>query len=252
MRENSGSGRIVSKRLCGNRLNMGNFNWTCPHCERDVTIDTESRLSTREHTLWIKNSDGRFTLVSNFFVCPNNQCRKFTLSVSLHHSSATASGPEKIGEARNSWNLIPPSRAKTFPDYIPKPIRDDYWEACVIQELSPKAAATLARRCLQGILRDFWGVNPGTLFNEIKQIEDKLDADSWNAIDAVRKIGNIGAHMESDINVIIDVDPGEAELLIQLVETLLREWYIAREERQKRMAAIVSVIRTKTAKPNGT
>ena len=31
----------------------------------------------------------------------------------------------------------------------------------------------------------------------------------WQAIDAVRSIGNIGAHMEKDINLIVDVDPEE-------------------------------------------
>lgn len=36
----------------------------------------------------------------------------------------------------------------------------------------------------------------------------------------VREIGNIGAHMEADINVIIDVDPDEAQILIDLVELL--------------------------------
>jgi len=39
-----------------------------------------------------------------------------------------------------------------------------------------------------------------------------VDPLTWEAIDAVRKLGNIGAHMEKDINVIVDVDPEEAEL----------------------------------------
>ena len=55
---------------------------------------------------------------------------------------------------------------------------------------------------------------------------------TWDAIDAVRKVGNIGAHIEKDINVIIDVEPREAELLIGLIEMLLKDWYVVREERQ--------------------
>jgi hypothetical protein len=144
------------------------------------------------------------------------------------------------------WNLIPPSKAKTFPSYVPKAVLDDYREACLIQELSPKASATLSRRCLQGILRDFWKVKPGRLVDEIEAIKDQVDSVTWAAIEAVRKIGNVGAHMEKDINVIVDVDPNEAELLVGLVETLIREWYIAREERQKRMGAIVKAASAKT------
>jgi len=53
-------------------------------------------------------------------------------------------------------------------------------------------------------------VKPGRLFDEINAIQEKLDADLWEAIDGLRKIGNIGAHMESDVNLIVDVEPDEA------------------------------------------
>jgi hypothetical protein len=40
--------------------------------------------------------------------------------------------------------------------------------------------------------------------------------------------------MEADINVIVDVDPEEATLLISLIETLLTDWYIARHNHPRR------------------
>lgn len=227
---------------------MANFNWTCPHCERAVTI-TDERLSTGTHTLWIENAAGRRSLVTIFIVCPNQDCRQFTLTASLH-SSANSNSGERLLTKLQEWNLIPPSRAKSFPAYIPQVILEDYREACLIRDLSPKAAATLARRCLQGILRDFWKAKPDRLVDEIEQIKDKIDPLTWDAIQAVRYIGNIGAHMEKDINLIIDVDSEEADLLIDLVETLLREWYIAREERQRRMGAIVAAATAKGTKPS--
>ena len=84
------------------------------------------------------------------------------------------------------------------------------------------------------------GVKPGRLVDEIKAIQDRIDEETWSAIGAIRKIGNIGAHMENDINVIVEVDPEEAGLLIELVETLLNEWYVARHTKRERMAAIVA------------
>jgi hypothetical protein len=225
---------------------MSDFNWICPHCERAVTI-SEGRTVEAESILHIANADGGRNLKSKFIVCPNPECRHFTLTVDLHASSW--SGNHRLwvtGDKLQSWSLIPPSKAKTFPSYVPQAFRDDYLEACLIQELSPKASATLSRRCLQGILRDCWGVKPGRLVDEIEQIKDRVDSITWDAIEAVRKIGNIGAHMEKDINVIIDVDPNEAELLVGLVETLIREWYVGREERKKRMGAIVAAASTKT------
>lgn len=136
--------------------------------------------------------------------------------------------------------LLPNSLAKQLPDYIPEAIRHDYEEACAIVNLSPKASATLSRRCLQGMIRDFWEISKKTLYLEIDALKDKIPADLWSSIDALRQLGNIGAHMEKDTDVIVDIDPNEAESLIKLIELLMKEWYINREERKKLFSDIIS------------
>jgi hypothetical protein len=153
---------------------------------------------------------------------------------------------------KRSWRLIPDSSAKVFPSYIPKPLLDDYREACLIRDLSAKASATLARRCLQGIIRDFWKVSKPRLVDEIEAIKDQLDTTTWEAIDSVRKVGNIGAHMEKDINLVIDVDPNEAQLLIELIETFFDEWYIARHDREERMKKVKGLAASKATKKDAT
>ena len=152
--------------------------------------------------------------------------------------------PKKDGQ-RRVWQLIPQSKAQSFPDYIPKTILDDYNETCLIKDLSPKASATLARRCLQGIIRDFWEVTPGKLAKEIEQIKDKVEELTWQAIEGVRSVGNIGAHMEEDVNLIVDIEPNEAELLINLIEILLKDWYIVRHDKATRLEAIVKLAEDK-------
>ena len=57
--------------------------------------------------------------------------------------------------------------------------------------------------------------------------------------------------MEKDINLIVDVEPNEAKLLIGLIETLISDWYIVREERKNRMAQIVTVAEDKAKKKMG-
>src|SRR5262249_50200354 len=54
-------------------------------------------------------------------------------------------------------------------------------------------------------------------------------------------IGNIGAYMKADINVILDVDPNEAQLLIELVELLFGEWYVARAARTERLGKLKAI-----------
>lgn len=97
------------------------------------------------------------------------------------------------------------------------------------------------------MIRNFWEVSKPRLFDEIEAIKDRLDASTWDAIDAVRKVGNIGAHMEKDINLVLDVEPNEAQLLIELIETLFEEWYVARHEREERMKKIKGLAVSKDA-----
>jgi hypothetical protein len=135
-------------------------------------------------------------------------------------------------------------------------IREDFAEASAIRNLSPKASASLARRCLQGMIRDFWQVHTRpaeprsklaraqdrkTLFDEIEAIQEWVDPVTWQAIDVVRRLGNIGAHMELDVNVIVDVEPEEAERLLGLIEMLINEWYVARKTREERLQGIVAL-----------
>ena len=137
--------------------------------------------------------------------------------------------------------LAPRSHARQFPDFIPQAIRSDYEEACSIVNLSPKASATLARRCLQGMIRDFWGITENNLSRAIQDLQNKVTAAQWAAIDALRKIGNIGAHMESDVNLIIEIDSGEAEQLIKLIELLLDKWYISRHDEEELLKSITQI-----------
>ena len=143
--------------------------------------------------------------------------------------------------------IVPSSLAKQFPDYIPEQIRQDYIEAHNILHLSPKASATLSRRCLQGMIHDFFGVTEKNLNAEITALKDVVDPMIWKGLDDLRKLGNIGAHMEKDIDLIIDIDPDEAEKLIRLIEFLIEKWYITRHETEKLFAEISAISAEKEA-----
>lgn len=231
------------------------LNWTCPHCERHAVI-TDEVYSVELHRLSIANLGGRHALGSRFYVCPNPKCRKYTLEVTLWPWTPTQMHPYyALGDPIRTWRLVPWGKARSFPDYVPQAIRDDYAEAHSILELSPKSAATLARRAVQGIVRDYWGIAKPTLNLELQELErrvgQEITRETWEDIDAVRSIGNIGAHMEKDINIIVDVEPGEAELLIKLVETLIEDTYVARHEREERHAQLIALKAAKAKEREG-
>ncbi|UAN59896.1 DUF4145 domain-containing protein [Serratia sp. JSRIV004] len=219
--------------------------WECPYCG-SVAVYENMRKKSNSFFFSHENKYGPMALHSAVFVCPNENCKEYTVGVYITKSETDSYGNlYDLEEVVDKWRLKPQANVKLFPDYIPIAILDDYKESVLIRDLSPKAAATLARRCLQGMIRDFWEVKPGRLVDEINGIKDKVDHSTWSAIDAIRSIGNIGAHMEKDINLIVDVEPDEADLLIRLIETLLNDWYVEREERNKRTRAIVDLARIK-------
>ncbi len=224
---------------------MSGFSWNCPYCSHDVFI-TESHLSSDIHYFSKENKDGLLGIATQVIVCPNEACRDYMITAHLHQAdNTTGMGLRLVGDPLLSWRLKPQSQAKAFPSYIPKAIINDYSEACLIRDLSPKSSATLSRRCLQGIIRDFWGISKGRLFDEITELQGKTDATTWKAIDAVRSIGNIGAHMEREINVIVEVEPNEAGLLIGLIEILLKDWYITKHEREEHLKKIIAAAEAK-------
>jgi hypothetical protein len=142
---------------------------------------------------------------------------------------------------------------------VPQPLAEDYKEGWSILDRSPKSSAVLARRCVQGAIRDFCGISKDTLNQEIDELEQRYENGSLGAlapyvshdlieaIDNVRKVGNIGAHMEKDVNKVIPIAHDEAKLLLDLVSTLFTEWYQAKSEREARLQKLVGIAAEKAA-----
>ena len=54
--------------------------------------------------------------------------------------------------------------------------------------------------------------------------------------------------MEKDINLILDVEPDEAQALVNLIELLFEEWYVAKHVRAERLGKLGFVAENKDAK----
>jgi uncharacterized protein DUF4145 len=115
------------------------------------------------------------------------------------------------------------SRVPLGPE-IPDEFAGDYREACLTLPDSPEASAALSRRCLQHLLREEAKVKPGKLVNEIQQFLDsgKLPSYLAESLDGVRNLGNFAAHpiKSTASGEIIDVEPGEAEWNLDVLESL--------------------------------
>jgi Domain of unknown function (DUF4145) len=231
------------------------FNWTCPHCQMPQVVTEKNYFRSSSP---IYNPPGQYGPVAfdlTSITCQNVDCAKMTLTLDLdQRQDIPRTGGYELLNTVASWRLLPESSAKPQPDYIPAPIVEDYTEACRIRDLSPKASATLARRCLQGMIRDFCGISRARLIDEINDLRTQIDEnreprgvthESVDAIDAVRQIGNIGAHMEKEVDLIIEIDDDEAQVLLDLIETLFADWYVEREKRKQRFAGTLALAEAK-------
>ena len=229
--------------------------YTCPYCNHPTFV-TNPNMGSYLHVINIDekrfDDNTKRGVYYEAIACPNPSCKKLTFIVTIQEvTKDNWDNWKDTGITMNQWQLLPESLAKPQPSYIPKAILEDYNEASKILKLSPKAAASLARRCLQGMIRDFYGIKKSTLNLEIGALEDEVSSEVWAAIDAVRSVGNIGAHMEKDVNLIIDIDSDEAELLIKLIEDLFEDWYVVRHDRQIRQSKLKDLAKEKQAMRSG-
>jgi len=175
--------------------------------------------------------------------CP--ACKRFVLSLE-------SGAPSLVGPQRNFTGLqVVQARLQVWPKgssrppcppEVPARFADDYKEACVVFPDSAKAASALGRRCLQNLLRDEAKVRPGNLADEIQQAIDsgKLPADLSDSVDAIRNVGNFAAHplKSQQTGQILDVEPGEAEWTLDVLESLFEFYFVRPAALQKREAAL--------------
>lgn len=229
---------------------MTGSSWTCPFCNRPTTI-TEEDADYNNVGLFHDTKHGYVGISWVSIRCPNKDCHEVFLKVFFDEREIKDRSYEnEVVKHLQTWTLRPESNAKPQPEYIPSQIREDYHEACLIAEKSPKASAALSRRCLQGMIRNFWDIKRKRLIDEVNALEDLVDADTWEAIKAVKDVGTIGAHMEQNINIIIPVDQDEAILLIKMIEQLFEDWYVHRHRKQQRMQRTIEMAKNKKEQKN--
>jgi hypothetical protein len=122
---------------------------------------------------------------------------------------------------------------KPTPNEVPPHIKEDYEEACRVLPISPKASATLSRRCLQALLRE-QGYTQKNLIDQITALLGETDPKRYlpsvlhDTVDTIRNFGNFAAHPITDQTTLqlISVEPGEAEWCLDILEELFDHYYV--------------------------
>ena len=127
--------------------------------------------------------------------------------------------------------VYPKTTARPVPPEVDLAFENDFREACLVIGDSEKASAALSRRCLQKLLIEKAGAKEkATLDSQIQEVLDSgvLQSQLADAIDAIRTVGNFGAHpiKSTHTGEVIEVELGEAEWLLDTLEGLFDFYFV--------------------------
>ena len=216
---------------------------TCPHCGRGVQFVSAAVVGIAGPSVselhWVAFKEGRDTelptgpntsttlesdrVCISACSCPMSNCRRLILEATYEKRNHEANTWEKT----KSYLVYPRAgKRKPVPDKVQKDIQEDFEEACLVLQDSPKASAALSSRCLQAVLRE-QGYTQKDLSDQIEAVLPHLPIDIASMIDAVRNVGNFGAHptKSKSTGEILPVEPGEAEWSTEVLEVLFDHYY---------------------------
>jgi Domain of unknown function (DUF4145) len=223
---------------------------TCPHCGKGVQflasrkgvvpVDVGSTISIIPANAaplgWISNPVAAKQYLE-IVTADCALCSKPIIAIQFHKLVRLNTGAERL-EYLGSRLVWPASAArKPLPQGVPVHLAEDYRESSVVINDSEKASAALSRRCLQSLLREVGNTQGKDLFDQIGEVLPTLPGYLQQQLDAVRNIGNFAAHPQKSkaTGEIIDVEPGEAEWNLDVLDLLFDFYYeqprIAKEKR---------------------
>ena len=180
------------------------------------------------------SSDDRYWYTYSM-TCPS--CDELILYIEQHSVCDNRGQPS--GTCLQSYLGWPRIGARRrAPSGVPDEFAHDYNEACLVLDLSCKAAAALGRRCLQNVLRSVREFRGRTLYDEIENVLSAAELPSYIAEDLhfLREVGNLAAHATNDsaTGELVDVEPGEAEAVLEVLLSLFDFYFVAPAESRAR------------------
>lgn len=145
-----------------------------------------------------------------------------------------------IGKDNRKWIAFPRHSARPpLHPTVPQHIAQDYREAALVLEDSPKASAALSRRCLQALLES-QGIKGDSIADQLKVALPQLPGYVAPFVDQLRKLGNAAAHPKPHATTgeIIDVQPDEAEWMLELLDQLFDHYYTKPAAANEKLASL--------------
>jgi len=191
----------------------------CPHCNNSIFFE-ESDAVAYEYGKENRAKAGitGYDIAHGF--CPS--CNE--LIVMIREGKYKGGDYPHLENPQNEDIIYPRGANRPIEPEIPQKYASDFKEAVAVVKLSPKASAAISRRLLQSILREESKIKKSSLADEIEEFihREGIPSHLSGAVDAVRNVGNFAAHPLKNTHTgeIVDVEPGEAEWLLDVLEAM--------------------------------
>ena len=209
----------------------------CPHCR--TAFDRKNAQPDEYQLGW----DGEYFWVVLWVKCPT--CERFVIDLLSAPeredgvSQQQGSGEPKYDLTRlNELQVHPLGKSRPLSSDVPAAYADRFQKAVQVLPLAADASAALSRRLLQDLIREEAEITKRDLYTEVQELLDSnaLPSDLANDLDAIRTVGNFAAHSikSQSTGQVVDVEIGEAEWLIEVLEELFDFYFLRPKERQRR------------------
>jgi hypothetical protein len=177
----------------------------------------------------------RFRIIEDEFEC--GYCKThvvkfqyllFDHSESLKWSRCSNPNCGKLNIFLENKLVHPSALTVNVPKEVPDKYAARYKKASQILNICPESSATCSRKCLEMILEDHFGAKSRNLNDKINEVKNKIPSRLFEGLHQLREVGNFGAHPKKNTHTaeLIEVELGEAEYCLWLLEDLFDECYI--------------------------
>jgi len=179
-------------------------------------------------------------------------CRQPFIVMIRHQFFTSEAGEQELGEPKLEPLWPKTGWRERCPPDVPEEVAADYNEACAVIDISPTAAAALARRCMQYILVEKGGAPKGrNLKQQVQAVENGPNTPQHvkNDLDDLRKIGNFSAHANEGLRgQVLRAEPEEAEWTLETLRTLFEHYCVGPAESKARKVALKAKLAKKAKK----
>lgn len=203
----------------------------CPHCATAAYIDWKEVVFPVPSP---EEDYDRGGYVIQYGFCP--ECEK--LIIKLQHGLEFGYTEEYWIDQIDEENIIYPhySVGRNLNKYVPPKYAQLFRESEEVNNISPRASATISRYLLQMLLHEELHIQKRSLEDEITELEsgNNIPTKLVTMLQVMRRVANFGAHPKKSThsNEIVEVEAGKSAVMLDLLEEVFDYIFIKSEQQE--------------------